>query len=269
MSDYDEENMHPAYRRSTLVSSATRASRLIVTTSDYVGKMIQSGAESFKQNTKPNEKPMTFDPSTHDHIRRINTFTNSAAGLSASTVGAISKMAQNLGAGVSRRKDGKVRGYDQDGNVVESYKPGVMNKSLMAFNTVVDGIEQAGRNLMDSTSSGVSTVVGHRWGEEAGQVSKKIGGGFKNVGLVYIDVTGVSRRAVLKSVAKGMIVGKVKGGGEVIVGSSGDIKATSATGTGTAGASSASLHSVGVDSKPHDTYGDGASIAGSTKKGSS
>ena len=40
----------------------------------------------------------------------------------------------------------------------------------------------------------------------------------KNVGLVYIDVTGVSRRAILKSVAKGMVVGKVKGGGEIIVG---------------------------------------------------
>ncbi|TKA65609.1 hypothetical protein B0A55_09901, partial [Friedmanniomyces simplex] len=39
-----------------------------------------------------------------------------------------------------------------------------------------------------------------------------------NVGLVYIDVTGVSRRAVIKSVAKGMVVGKVRGGGEVVVG---------------------------------------------------
>jgi spartin len=40
----------------------------------------------------------------------------------------------------------------------------------------------------------------------------------KNVGLVYIDVTGVSRRAIIKSVAKGMVVGKVKGGGEIVVG---------------------------------------------------
>lgn len=257
VSDYDEANMHPAYRKSKVVSSAARASRLLITSSDYVGKMLQGQADSFKQTTKPNEKPMTFDPNTHANIRRINTFTNKAAGLSASTVGSISKMAQNLGAGVSRRKDGKQRGYDAEGNVVDSYKPGVLNKSLMAFNTVLDGAEQAGRNLLDSTSSSVSTVVGHRWGDEAGQISKSIGGGFKNVGLVYIDVTGVSRRAVLKSVAKGMVVGQVKGGGEVIVGDDADEK------TSAGPSSSGARFSAGE--KQHDTYGDGASITGSKK----
>lgn len=89
----------------------------------------------------------------------------------------------------------------------------------MAFNTVADGIEQAGKNLLGGTTTSVSQVVEHRWGSEAGQASRHIGGGFKNVGLVYIDVTGVSRRAILKSVAKGMVVGKVaNGGGQIIVG---------------------------------------------------
>jgi spartin len=56
----------------------------------------------------------------------------------------------------------------------------------------------------------------------------------RNVGLVYIDVTGVSRRAILKSVAKGMVVGEVKGGGRVIVGGQGDenISVTGGNGTG-------------------------------------
>ena len=35
---------------------------------------------------------------------------------------------------------------------------------------------------------------------------------------MYIDVTGVSRRAIIKAVGKGMVVGKVKGGGEIVVG---------------------------------------------------
>jgi spartin len=61
-------------------------------------------------------------------------------------------------------------------------------------------------------------VVGHRFGPEAGEISKSLGGGFKNVGLVYIDAAGVSRKAIVKSVAKGMVVGKVKGGGDLIVG---------------------------------------------------
>ncbi|TWU75841.1 hypothetical protein ED733_005117 [Metarhizium rileyi] len=215
---YEEEQMHPAYKKSTIVSMSMRASRLLITTSDYVSHALQGQAESFTKNTQPVSKPVTFTPTTHAHIRRINQFSNKAAGMSAATVGSIAKVAQNFGANLSRRKDGKARGYDKDGNIVETYKPGMLNKSLMAFNTVVDGMEQAGRSLLTSTSSSVSQVVEHRWGAEAGEVSRNLGGGFKNVGLVYIDVTGVSRRAVLKSVARGMVVGNVKGGGQVIVG---------------------------------------------------
>ncbi|KAH7324617.1 senescence-associated protein-domain-containing protein [Stachybotrys elegans] len=245
---YEEQSIHPAYKKSTLVSRATQASQLLMTASDIVTRTMQSQADNFAKSTKPVEKPMTFDPTTHERIRRINTFSTKAAGLSAATVGSISKVAQNFGASMSGRKDGKARGYDKDGNIIETYKPGMLNKTLMAFNTVVDGMEQAGRNLLTGTSSSVTTVVGHRWGEEAGEVSKHLGGGVRNVGLVYIDVTGVSRRAILKSVAKGMVVGKVKDGREIIVGGN-----TTIDGTG-------SPTDAGSIKDSQSTYGDSASF---------
>lgn len=259
------DELHPSYKKSSLVTTASKASRLLITTSDYVSKTLQTQADSFTKTSKPVAKPMTFNPSTHARIRRINTYSTKAAGLSATTVGAISKVAQNLGAGVVKRKDGKARGYDKDGNMIESYKPGVLNKSLMAFNTVIDGAEQAGRNLLTGTSSSMTTVVGHRWGAEAGEVSKHLGGGMKNVGLVYIDVTGVSRRAVLKSVAKGMVVGKVKGGGEIIVGGGGEGSTTvvpANNGSSTVGGSTYNGSVYGDGKKPQSTYGDTVSIAG-------
>ncbi|KYK61398.1 hypothetical protein DCS_02540 [Drechmeria coniospora] len=237
-----EDEMHPAYKKSTMVSTASKASRLIVTTSDYVSKTLISQADSFARNTKPAASPVSFTPTTHAHIRRINTMSAKAAGLSAATVGSLSKVAQNVGAHMTKGKDGCARGYDKDGKVVEAYKPGVLNKSLMAFNTVIDGVEQAGRTLLSGTSSSASTVVGHRWGPEAGEVASHIGSGFKNVGLVYIDVTGVSRRAILKGVAKGMVVGRVKGGGQVIVGTGDGVELApeGAKGSGQAEAGSAS-----------------------------
>lgn len=216
--EYIEKMMHPAYKKSSLVSGATRASRLIVTSSDMIAKGLQGGADTFQQKTKPAAKPVTFSPAAHSHIRRINTFSSKAAGLSAATVTHISKYAQNFGAGLARKQGGGGRGYDADGNVIESYKPGILNRSFMAFSTVADGVEQGARNLLGGTTSSVSQVVEHRWGAEAGEASRNIGGGFKNVGLVYIDVTGVSRRAILKSVAKGMVVGRVADGSQVIVG---------------------------------------------------
>jgi spartin len=217
---YLEMAMHPAYKSSTLVSKAAYASRLIVTTSGYVSKTLQNQADNFTQKTKPAAKPMTFTPTTHARIRKVHTFSEGAVGLSAKTVGSVSKYAQNLGATLAKRgqKSSTSKGIGPDGKPIEGYSPGLLNKSLMAFSTIADGIDQAGRNLLSSTSTAATTVVGHKWGEEAGEISKSIGGGFKNVGLVYIDAAGVSRKAIVKSVAKGMVVGKVRGGGDLIVG---------------------------------------------------
>lgn len=218
--EYLEMAMHPAYKNSTLVSKSAVASRLIVSTSSYVSNTLQSQAQSFTQKTKPNSTPMTFSPTTHTRIRKINTLSENAVGLSAKTVGQVSKFAQNLGAILAKRgeSEGRQKGFDKDGRAIDDYKPGLLNKSMMAFSTIADGIDQAGRHLLTSTSAAATTVVGHKYGPEAGTISKHIGGGVKNVGLVYIDATGVSRKAVIKSVAKGMVVGKVKGGGDLIVG---------------------------------------------------
>lgn len=163
---------------------------------------------------------MTFTPTTHSRIRKVHTFSEGAAGLSAKTVGQVSKYAQNIGATLAKRgADTRAKnGIGPDGKPIENYKPGLLNKSLMAFSTIADGIDQAGRNLLTGTSTAATTVVSHKYGPEAGEISKSIGGGFKNVGLVYIDAAGVSRKAIVKSVAKGMVVGKMRGGGDLVVG---------------------------------------------------
>jgi len=121
---------------------------------------------------------------------------------------------------MARRSESQraVKSIGPDGQPVENYKPGLLNKSMMAFSTVADGIDQAARNLLASTSIAATTVVGHKFGPEAGEISRSLSGGVKNVGLVYIDASGVSRRAIVKSVAKGMVVGRVRGGGDLVVG---------------------------------------------------
>ena len=217
--DYLALARHPAYKDSNIVKNAATASRLIVTGSSYIGNILTQGADSFTQKVKPNEKPMEFKPATHDRVRRINNLTQGAAGLSAKTVGSASKYAQNIGASLARRGERKpAKGYDQHGRPIEDYKPGLLNKSMIAFSTIADGIAYSGKSLLEQSGSAATTVVGHKYGAEAGSITSSLAGGVKNVGLVYIDVTGVSRRAVVKSVAKGMVVGKVRGGGQVLVG---------------------------------------------------
>lgn len=185
---------HPAYKDSTLVQNAAVASRLIVTGSGWLASQITAGADNFTQKTKPNPKPMTFTPTTQARVRKLNSVTQGAVGLSAKTVGQVTRHAQNLGATLARRGDQQKRmKHDKEG-----YKPGLLNKSMMAFSTIADGVDYASRNLLASGSSAATQVVGHRYGEDARNVAGSLAGGVKNVGLVYVDAAGVSRRAVIK-----------------------------------------------------------------------
>ncbi|USP79061.1 hypothetical protein yc1106_06335 [Curvularia clavata] len=208
--DYLDMARHPAYKDSGLVQNAAAASRLIVTGSSYLSNMMVSGAETFMNKTRPNEKPMVFKPSTHERVRKINTFTTGVAGYSAKTVGQITKYAQNAAAGMTGHKKTHAKSVNPDGTPNTNYKPGLLNKSLIAFSTVADGISHSGKQILTSGGAAASAAVGHKYGAEAGQITNNLAGGVKNVGLVYIDVTGVSRKAIIKSVAKGMVVGKVK-----------------------------------------------------------
>ncbi|KAH8723203.1 senescence-associated protein-domain-containing protein [Phaeosphaeriaceae sp. PMI808] len=208
--DYLDMARHPSYKDSTLVQNSAAASRLIVTGSSYLSNMMVKGAEGFMAKTKPNEKPMIFQPATHERVRKINTLTTTVAGASAKTVGQLSKYAQNAAAGLAGHKKTLHKSVNPDGTPNLNYKPGLLNKSMIAFSTIADGISYSGKTILTHGGAAASAAVGHKYGAEAGSITSGLAGGVKNVGLVYIDVTGVSRRAIIKSVAKGMVVGKVK-----------------------------------------------------------
>lgn len=215
--EYLAMSRHPAYKNSTLVQTSATASRLVVATSTQLANALTSGAESFTKKVKPNTKPLTFSDATHARIRKVGTFSHGAADLSSRTIGQVERVAQNLGASMARKEAKQPKGFDK-GNPPPEYKPGVLNKSMIAFSTLADGISESARTMLLTGSAAASTMISHRYGTEAGNVATSLTGGIKNVGLVYIDATGVSRRALLKSVAKGMVVGRMRDGQQVVVG---------------------------------------------------
>lgn len=210
---------HPAYQKSTIVQTSAKASRLIVTASNTLARTISAGADSYVAKSQPRPEPMKFSPATHERMRQLHSFTSSAVGLSAKTVGQLSRHAQNFGARMGGKNEARTKkGFGKDGKPDSEYKAGILNKSMIAFSTIADGIDHAGRQLLTSGSAAATNVVGHKYGAEAGDAAAKIGGGVKNVGLVYIDAAGVSRRALIKSVAKGMVVGRMPDGQQLVVG---------------------------------------------------
>lgn len=225
--EYLAMSQHPAYKNSRIVQNAAMASRLIVTGSSGLASAITSGANAFTSKTKPVAKPMTFSPTTQERVRKLNNLTHGAVGLSAKTVGQLGKVAQNLGATLARKDQAKhsktaasTGGVDKHGRPLPpaEYKPSLLNKSMIAFSTIMDGAEQSAKHLLNTGATASSTMVSHRWGPDAGNVAGSIAGGVRNVGLVYVDATGVSRKAVIKSVAKGMVVGRMPNGEQLVVG---------------------------------------------------
>jgi spartin len=149
----------------------------------------------------------------------------------------------------------------------------VLNKSMMAFSTILDGVDYSARTLLQSGSTAATQVVGHRYGQEARTVAAGLAGGAKNVGLVYIDAAGVSRKAVIKSVAKGMVVGKMPNGNNLVVGNEdggsvpgdvipgGDMKKTYSNqdlpGTGQPGFGTPGVGEVGYGNRAPPSYTSG------------
>jgi spartin len=201
--DYLLDASHSAYKNSSIVQAASRASRLVVTSSFYISNALQTGAKTFNERTQPVAKPLTFQPSTHQRFQQVHILTSTAAKFSSATLGKVQTLAQNAGA--------KLAGTEKNPR-----NPGLLNKSIIAFSTVADGFEYATKAVLSSSSQAASSVVGHRYGAEAEEVAKSLTGVAKNLCLVYIDASGVSRRAVVKGVAKGMVVGRDKNGSNVV-----------------------------------------------------
>ncbi|CCX30887.1 Similar to hypothetical protein [Tuber melanosporum Mel28]; acc. no. XP_002840452 [Pyronema omphalodes CBS 100304] len=199
--DYLRYSQDPRYASSSLVQSASFISHLIITAADVVSNAMTSSAHSYTQKSAPTSKPTTFQPSTIKNFQKVATLTSTAAALTSTAAGKVHSFARNVGATLHKEKDPATRG-----------KPGIIHTGFIAFSAVADAAEDAAKSLLGAGSVAATRVVEHRYGSQAGGLARDVTQGVRNVGLVYIDASGVSRRAVLKGVAKGMIIGKTPDG---------------------------------------------------------
>jgi spartin len=50
----------------------------------------------------------------------------------------------------------------------------------------------------------------HKYGPEAAESSLLVAGTARNVGLVYVDMKGIGRRALLRKAGKGLVDGRLR-----------------------------------------------------------
>lgn len=177
--------------------------------------MIRKSGSSYLASAKPASTPITFSSTTHANADKVLGFTRSAckaSGKAAALVGSVfGRVGDQIGksTGIQRAPNG----------APPSGARGYVHKGLVAFNTVMDSLETGGKKVLSAAGDTTTSVVTHAYGAEAGQIAHRANHAVRNVGLVYIDARGVTRRAILKSVGKAAVRGRMNDGREVILGS--------------------------------------------------
>lgn len=167
---------------------------------------------------KAPREPVRINPTTTKSLSTVQNLSGQAVQISAKTTGAILSVAANLGDKIGQ-KTGIQRKQNPDGTLgpAPTGIRGFINRSLIAANTVMDGIDAGAQNLLYSTGDAASKVVGHKYGEEARTASESVVRTGRNVFLVYKDLRGVRRSAILKVVGGRVVRAKMEDGTDVLI----------------------------------------------------
>ncbi|KDR81921.1 hypothetical protein GALMADRAFT_135312 [Galerina marginata CBS 339.88] len=85
-------------------------------------------------------------------------------------------------------------------NVPPQLPPRLKTKDhlIISADLILSTIDSSTRKMLDVGTEQIGRVVGHKYGPEAAQSSLLMAGTAKNVGLVYVDMRGIGRRALLR-----------------------------------------------------------------------
>ncbi|KAG7453063.1 uncharacterized protein BT62DRAFT_879811 [Guyanagaster necrorhizus] len=81
---------------------------------------------------------------------------------------------------------------------------------LLSANLILSTLDNSAKRILDVGTERIGAVVGHKYGEDAGQTSQLMAGTARNCALVYVDMRGMGRKAILKTARKEFIKGRVR-----------------------------------------------------------
>ncbi|KAG8912641.1 hypothetical protein FRC01_004973 [Tulasnella sp. 417] len=211
-------------------------SRGIVFATDMIGKGMGMASEYYVKNSTPNAEPMVFSESAKRNIKKIHTISGQAVKVSTHTTGLIHSL-------IDKAAD-KVAGKPKTPHPSAAYAPGgnppplplrggpamrgpspvpgaagtppplpprrrMLNRVLMSTDLILTTLENSAHTLVAETTTNLSTSLGHKYGPEMGTAVTEVGQALTNVGVVYVDMRGVGRRALIKRAGKRVIKGKM------------------------------------------------------------
>ncbi|KAE9401528.1 hypothetical protein BT96DRAFT_965005 [Gymnopus androsaceus JB14] len=82
-------------------------------------------------------------------------------------------------------------------------------KLILSADLILSTLDQSAKQLIDVGGRSATRMVGHSYGPEAAQNTALMAGAVRNVALVYIDMHGVGRKALIKRVGKQYVKSKL------------------------------------------------------------
>ncbi|KAF9066403.1 hypothetical protein BDP27DRAFT_1423925 [Rhodocollybia butyracea] len=85
-----------------------------------------------------------------------------------------------------------------------------LSKLILSADLILSTLDESAKQLLDVGGRNATRMVNHRYGSEAAQSTALVAGSVKNVGLVYIDLRGVGRKAIIRKVGKQFVKNQLK-----------------------------------------------------------
>ncbi|KAI0648358.1 hypothetical protein C8Q79DRAFT_571098 [Trametes meyenii] len=85
------------------------------------------------------------------------------------------------------------------------------HKLLLSANLILATVDDSAKRVFDGASTNLTAVMGHKYGADAGKSTHLATHTARNVTLVYIDMQGLARRALIRKAGKEWIKARVGG----------------------------------------------------------
>ncbi|KAG5653943.1 hypothetical protein H0H81_009059 [Sphagnurus paluster] len=82
---------------------------------------------------------------------------------------------------------------------------------VLSADLILSTIDHETRRILNGGTETIGHVVGHKYGPEAAESSVLMAGTAKNVALVYVDMRGMGRRALLRAAGTQFVKGQLSG----------------------------------------------------------
>ncbi|KAL4245531.1 hypothetical protein ABKN59_009831 [Abortiporus biennis] len=83
------------------------------------------------------------------------------------------------------------------------------DRFILSANLLLATVDDSGKRLLDASTDRLGAVVGHKYGSQAQKNTNAASGTARNIVLVYIDMRGFARKALIKRAGKEWIKAKV------------------------------------------------------------